>query len=145
MTSGTIAPVRKSVTVARTPTDAFRIFTEQLADWWPLETHSLDPEHVTGARITPEVGGAIVELRDDGSAVSWGTVRVWEPPRRFVMSWTVTEVETEVEITFTPDGEDTLVEVVHRGWEAYGERVEERRHNYDSGWPGVLARYVAVT
>ena len=36
----TITPVIKSVTVKRGVEDAFRIFTDGLADWWPLDGHS---------------------------------------------------------------------------------------------------------
>jgi uncharacterized protein YndB with AHSA1/START domain len=54
--------------------------------------------------------------------VDWGTLRAWEPPERFVMSWHMTSVTTEVEFRFTALGPSlTRVAVEHRGWEALSE------------------------
>lgn len=36
-----IAPVVKSVTVGQSVEDAFRIFTDQIGSWWPLDSHSM--------------------------------------------------------------------------------------------------------
>jgi uncharacterized protein YndB with AHSA1/START domain len=62
-----IEPVRKSVHVDAPPEHAFRVFTEHLADWWPIATHSgyeEDAATVTfeGVRFTPNAGGTRVEL-----------------------------------------------------------------------------------
>ena len=53
-----------------------------------------------------------------GAARDWGRVLVWEPPARFVMTWNLTSVVTEVELTFAELGPAlTRVAVEHRGWE----------------------------
>ena len=35
-----IEPIRRSVTVAREAEQAFRIFTEEMGSWWPVERFS---------------------------------------------------------------------------------------------------------
>ena len=37
----TIAPIKTAVTVAVSPERAWEVFTAQMADWWPLHTHSI--------------------------------------------------------------------------------------------------------
>ena len=68
----------------------------------------------------------------------------WEPPRRLVIAWNPSRQDrptTEVEVTFTAEGEGTRVDLVHRGWERLGPRGADVRESYASGWPGVLAGY----
>ena len=48
---------------------------------------------------------------------------------------------TEVEVTFTPEGERTRVDLEHRGWERLGEAAEFKRTEYEAGWDGVLDLY----
>lgn len=143
MNASTIAPVRKTITVSRTIEDAFRIFTEELGAWWPLGSHALDTRRARSVRVTPAVGGTVAETYDDGTEAPWGLVRAWEPPRRFAMSWNVTDVETLVEVTFSPEGGSTRIELVHSGWEHFREAAEAKREAYDAGWPTVLARFAA--
>ena len=45
-TQTTIQPVRRAVTVERPLEDAFRVFTESLGGWWPVETHSIAKDAV---------------------------------------------------------------------------------------------------
>ena len=48
---------------------------------------------------------------------------------------------TEIEVTFTDEGDKTRVDLEHRGWENLGERAGAGRQGYDSAWSGVLAGY----
>jgi hypothetical protein len=47
-------------------------------------------------------------------------------------------------VRFTADGDSTVVELEHRGWEARGDRAAEVRAAYDGGWIGVLERYASA-
>jgi uncharacterized protein YndB with AHSA1/START domain len=135
-----VAPISKSVVVPRTQEDAFRLFTEGLATWWPLRTHSItDPEPET-AVFEPRVGGRLYERTSAGEELLWGTVTVWEPPDRLAYTWHPgrgEETAQEVEIRFLPVENGTRLELEHRGWE----RAPERRRGYDEGWDTVLGRY----
>jgi uncharacterized protein YndB with AHSA1/START domain len=133
-----IAPVTKSIVVKRSPEEAFRVYTEGIATWWPFETHSPSGKSETLV-IEPREGGRLYERTTDGEELDWGEVLAWDPPRRFAHSWHLgSSVATEVELRFTPQGDDTLVELVHSGWERHGEDAAELRAQYDSGWDFVF-------
>lgn len=146
MTSTTLAPVKKSIVVGRSVEDAFRIFTEEIGVWWPLHTHAVATADSTTAIFEPRVGGRLFERSDDGSERTWGEVLAYESPRRLAFSWHPNPdapAPTEVEITFTPEGNGTRVDLEHRGWERLGPEGGPRaREEYHSGWDPVLERYV---
>lgn len=143
-----LAPVRKRVRVASDAEHAFRTFTDGIETWWPLRTHSIsvgpDGEHAPERVVfEQESGGRVYEIAHDGRQCNWATILVYEPPRRLVLEWKVTPgaPPTEVEVLFTADGDGTIVELEHRGWERYAEGGDLARASYDSGWPGVLGLY----
>ena len=141
-----IEPVRKSVVVEAPVEHAFRVFTERIGEWWPVKTHSVHEEQAETAVLEPRLGGAVYELWPGGRE-EWGTITVWEPPRRLTCTWHPghgLEEATEVEVRFNPRDGSTLVELEHRGWEARGGRAAEIRGYYDEGWKPVLARYVEI-
>lgn len=145
-----IEPIRRSVTVRTSPERAFRLFTQDVGTWWPVETHSraadlevegLKVEHV---EFQARVGGQVLEHMSDGQTLPWGEVLAWEPPSRFVLAWKPhprPTPPTELEVRFTATDGGTLVEVEHRGWERLGDAAAEARESYASGWPGVLALF----
>ena len=147
MTTVRTAPLLKSVVVKRPVEDAFALFTTRMGSWWPADTHSVGREKVTGVVFETRLDGRVYETTTDGEEYDWGRVLVWEPPRRFVMSWKPSPhspAATEVEVRFTSEGDHTRVELEHRDWERLGALVAEVRANYDTGWDVVLAQLVAV-
>ena len=149
MTETTIAPVRKLLTVDCSPEHAFATFTERIGDWWPLPSHSIGGASSESVRFEPGADGRIVERLSDGSETVWAYMLDWDPPRRLRFSWhpghdcsrTQVHEATEVEVSFTREGDSTRVELVHRGWERLGERALPSRESYHSGWDPVLGRY----
>jgi uncharacterized protein YndB with AHSA1/START domain len=147
MTSASDLVVLKSVTVRCPAEEAFRVFSEGVATWWPLETHSVGERSAKTCVLEGRVGGRFFERQEDGGEELWGTVTAWEPPLRLAFTWHPGRAEStaqEVEVQFTPVDGGTRVELVHRGWEKLGERAEEARNEYDSGWEFVLGHYVNV-
>jgi uncharacterized protein YndB with AHSA1/START domain len=144
-----IEPIRASVRVRTGPVRSFEVFTEHLDTWWPLELHSRAVDQFEGVEaqrveFQGRVGGRVLEHLSDGQILPWGEVLVWEPPTRFVLAWKPSASErppTELEVRFTPEGDGTLVELEHRGWERLGEIAEEARAGYGTGWVRVLARF----
>jgi uncharacterized protein YndB with AHSA1/START domain len=141
--------IRKSITVDVPVEHAFEVFTERIGTWWPLETHSIEVM-CTGKRpetavFEPHVGGRVYERRSDGGEGFWATVAAFEPPHRLVLEWKVNPeapAATEIEVSFTPEGDGrTRVDLVHSGWEPYGDRAQEARDDYDSNWLGVLGKF----
>jgi uncharacterized protein YndB with AHSA1/START domain len=142
-----LPPVRKSVRVELPPEAAFELFTAGIARWWPLAAHSVSRARATRCAVEPRVGGALYEVRDNGTRFAWGTVLVWEPPRRFVATWhpgREPATAQEIEVRFVADGPGTRVELEHRGWATLADRAASARDNYDRGWDGVLACFVAA-
>ena len=138
-----ISPVLKSITVARSQADAFRLYTDGLGKWWPFATHSIGRDKVETAIVEPHKGGRLYERWKDGSIHPYGEVLVWEPPHRFVHSWYVGRTPnqaSEVELRFVAvSPQQTRVELEHRKWENMGgENVREVRERYNNGWEGVF-------
>lgn len=138
-----VAPIVRSVVVACSQERAFRVFTEDIATWWPLDQYSIGDDKAETVMIEPRVGGRILETIRGSDRAEWGSVMVWEPFDRLVIEWRVRPENppTEVEVRFTPEGTGTKVELEHRRWERFGERAAEARSGYESGWQGLLALY----
>lgn len=141
-----IAPVVKIRQLPVPPERAFRLFTEQIAEWWPLDTHSIGAdkgEIPTSVEFEPKVGGRIIEVGADGSEYSWAEVIVWQPPERLVVAWHPSvqpTTSTILEVRFSPSKNGTELYLEHRGWEEYGAEADAGRQGYESGWDHVLAR-----
>lgn len=141
----TVPPVVKTIRVACAPETAFRVFTDDIATWWPLATHSLSDDPITCA-IEGRVGGRLFERGRDGSEPLWGTVLVWDPPRRLAFTWQVhidPQLAQRIDVTFAPQGGGTEVTLTHAGWDRLGEAGRKRREAYDKGWVKVLEQCYA--
>jgi DNA-binding transcriptional ArsR family regulator len=66
----------QEIAVPLPPERAFRLFTEEMADWWPLETHSLSGQEnqtpANSVEVPSETGAQVLETKPDGSKVPWG-------------------------------------------------------------------------
>jgi uncharacterized protein YndB with AHSA1/START domain len=145
----TIAPVRKSIHVNANQARAFDVFTSGLGRWWPRD-HGIGKLPMQAAVMETRLGGRWYELAQDGSQTNVGKIIVWEPPKRFVITWDInsqwkpdTTVSSEVEVKFIPDGANaTRVELEHRKFEQMGaEAGAKMRNSVDGGWPGMLERF----
>ena len=144
--------VRKVVNVRAPPAIAWRVFTEKMGSWWPLENYKIGKAKAVDAIIEPRVGGRWYERGDDGSTCDWGRVLTWEPHSRLVLTWDINadwqhdpKLNTEVELRFIPNGKDgTRVELEHRRLDRFGARRDEMRGIFDTehGW-GLLLELFA--
>jgi uncharacterized protein YndB with AHSA1/START domain len=146
---GTVPPIRRTIVVPLERQAAFHLFVYRMADWWPLATRSVLLTESVSCHIEPRDGGRVFERGSNGREVVWGTVLAWDEPKRVAFSWhpgMPGEHATEVEVTFSSLGKETLVEVEHRHWERMGDRAAFVRGLYedDGGWPGVLARFAEL-
>lgn len=135
----TIPPLRREVLVAADPGTAFEVFTARIGQWWPLAEHSV---HGAGGTVAFSAG-QIVEQSASGASSVWGTVTRWEPPSAVAFTWHPgrhASSATQVTVTFTAAGEQTLVTLEHAGWEAYAEPAAARAE-YEHGWGEVLGEY----
>jgi uncharacterized protein YndB with AHSA1/START domain len=136
-----LAPLVKSVMVPLAPSEAYRLFTDRIAEWWPLAGHSVSEERARTCVFNARVGGRIYEVRDDGVESEWGRVTAADPPHRVAFTWHPgrdPETAQSVEVHFVAEGDGTRVTLEHRGWQRLGERAARDRAGYDTGWGFVL-------
>ena len=138
-----VPPVEKSVLVRCDPARAFAAFTAEIAQWWPMQTHSVAQAQARNVTIEPGVGGRIYETAADGTESERGRILSWSPPSGFSMTWhpgRPADPHTIVELSFAAEGGATRVSLVHRGWEALGARADTARESYEGGWETVFVR-----
>jgi NAD(P)-dependent dehydrogenase (short-subunit alcohol dehydrogenase family) len=121
-----------------------------------VDTHHLAEPHGSEVVLEPFPGGRWFERAADGTETDWGTVLAWQPPYRLLLTWQVSARWTfeedpgrgsQIEVTFTPEGADTRVDLTHRHLERYGPEAERMRRILDGkgGEPlAAFARYIAA-
>ena len=152
--TSTEAPVRKSITVHTDAEHAFRVFTDDIDSWWPRQ-HHIGKVPMKRVFLEGKVGGRCYTEQTDGTRVEWGSVLVWDPPRRFVIAWQIgpgwqyepdVAKSSEVEVRFTPDpGGFTRVDLEHRLFGRLGSAAAVMRAAVDSsgGWGDSLRLFAA--
>jgi len=150
----TEAPVRKSILVKTDVENAFRMFTEGIDDWWP-RAHHIGKAPMKKIFIEGKTGGRCYSEQTDGTDCDWGSVLVWDPPRRLVIAWQITPAwgyepdlakSSEVEVRFEPQpGGTARVELEHRHFDRHGPGFEAIRNAVDApgGWTGTLQLFAA--
>src|SRR5262245_32546147 len=111
------ASVRVNVFVSLDPTDAFEVFTDEIDAWYKRGPHNFrDPSRALAVAFEPYVGGRLMEVynRETGEGYEMARIIVWEPGRRLLFR---DNSETDVEVTFVPEGQGTRVTLEHRGLE----------------------------
>jgi uncharacterized protein YndB with AHSA1/START domain len=107
----------RGIDVPVAPDEAFRMFTEEIDDWYERGPHSWnDPERAVAIRFD---GGRLLEVYREGEPYEIGRVTLWEPGRRLAFAYRSVhlppEPETEVEVRFEPVAGGTRVTLEHRG------------------------------
>jgi Activator of Hsp90 ATPase homolog 1-like protein len=148
MSTGPLTDLIKTVTVPARPDRAFTVFVDEIGTWWPLGGFSVGGASSTVAFERDAAGRAarLVETLADGTTTAWGSVTRWDPPRAVAFTWHPgerAESATHVEVTFTAEGDGTLVRLAHGGWSARTDGTAARER-YDTGWEVVLAPLAAA-
>jgi Activator of Hsp90 ATPase homolog 1-like protein len=147
----TTSEVSREVTVPGTPERAFDLFTNHMIEWWPAE-HHVATAPVVAMTAEPHVGGRVFDTCEDGSESVWGQVTEWDPPSRFGFAWMLSatwEIETDAEkasrvtVSFTADGPNTRVGLVHNEFWRLGEGGHGMAEAVGApdGWQGGLKRF----
>ena len=126
-----LAPIRRELLVDADPDRAFVVFTEQIGSWWPVGSHSVNGE---GSTVVFE-NNQFIEVSSDGGRTVWGTVTEWRPGERIAFSWYPSadaDHASHVTVTFAAANEQTLVTLVHGGWEVFADPADTRAE-YDEG------------
>lgn len=129
-------PVRVSVLVEASVPEAFRVFTEETDAWWKRGPRFRVAAALPGTlHLEPFLHGRLFESFDRGGGVQRvvriGRLRSWEPPHSLAFDWRAPHCAsnelTDVEVTFEPRKDDTVVQVTNRGWSALAADHPARR------------------
>jgi uncharacterized protein YndB with AHSA1/START domain len=135
--SADLPPIQRSLDVPWPQERAFQRFTAEFGSWWPVRTLSVGGTDTEACVFECRLGGRIYERVKGGVEHPWGEVTLWEPPRRVRFLWHPSrprENHQDVELTFTPNGGGTRVELVSWGWERWGKGAKGARRGYRMGW-----------
>lgn len=102
----------------------FEVFTEEIDRWWRRGLAYRLGRDRSVVHLEPRLGGGLFESFTSPSGKEHvkqtGTITVWEPPSRLVLTWRAVSFapneETEVEVRFEESASGTRVTLVHRGW-----------------------------
>lgn len=104
------APIEQSVHVDCAPEEAFELFTERLAEWWPFSEH---------CELEPWPGGRLLETTPQGEEIDLGSVTHWDPPHRLAFTWHADarrDGEESVSVEFLVEADGTRVTLTHHNW-----------------------------
>jgi uncharacterized protein YndB with AHSA1/START domain len=142
MTTETATSLRLSRTIAASPEEVFRAWTDpaEMKQWYCPEGGTVD-----AAEVDLAVGGRFrVAMRmPDGVHVAYGVYREIEPPRKLVFTWQwesdeSREGETLVTLEFKEcDGSTELV-LTHERF-----ATAESRDGHEQGWASALNKLEA--
>ena len=133
--------IRKSIKVERLPETAFKVFCEEIGQWWP-KGPSFGGKDLADMRIEGRVGGRFYERYIDGTEYDIGQVTAYQPPSLVAFTWRAPSWDgtTQVKVRFLADGNGTRVELEHSGWE-HDAKMRDSRKGYDGGWDVMLGHY----
>ena len=132
---------------------AFKVFTEKMGAWWPA-SHHVGGTPFRDILMDQRPGGRWYEINADGQECIWGSVQVWEPPKKVVLSWHLQPdwsfspdlaKASEVALEFIAEGpEKTRLEFEHRHLERHGAGWEKMLAQVGSegGWPMILDCFI---
>ena len=82
-------PIQKTIEVSCDPKQAFRMFTDKITTWWPLDKNSVSAmsgEVAKAVTLEPREGGELYETGFYDTKHKWGTVKVFEPGERLILN-----------------------------------------------------------
>ena len=136
-----LEPIVKAIEVPCSQEKAFKVFANDMGNWWPLDKRSMsmkDGQSAKSLRVEAKLGGKIVEIGQDGTEYFWATFKTFNPHASLSMNFHMgmpPENASLVEVQFTALGtEQTRVQLTQSNWEAFGDLAEMMRGGYGSGW-----------
>ncbi len=136
-------PLRQSMRVRCSPDHAYDVFTNRVDLWWPPTHRKFETSTLT---LEPRPGGRFFETSDAGEEAVLGEVLTCDPPRKITYTWHPGKISgpTHVEVTFLPEGTETVVNILHsEGNSALGRHWSERVALFTKGWGIVLPAFAA--
>jgi hypothetical protein len=145
--SADLPPVQHTLEVPLAVEQAFALFVDDMASWWPFSSHSCAGDEACAVHFEPRVGGSVTELTRSGQRHPWGTLTAWAPPTHLAMTWhpaQAPEQATQLTVRFAAVEGGCRIHLLHGGWSACGAEAAPVRDNYHQGWALVLGLYAAA-
>lgn len=137
-TAADVADIVETCIVPRETEEAFSGFHEYLHLWWPAEFSTF------GEGMHPEFeSGSLTETSLDEKTALWAKVREICPDEVLAMDWFLGHsptISTNVELRFEPQGDGTLVTLLHSGFSRLPDG-QEVRDRLAGQWRNVVQRY----
>ncbi|MGC1678939.1 MAG: SRPBCC domain-containing protein [Candidatus Binataceae bacterium] len=132
--------IRKSIKIERSPEISFKVFCEEMSQWWPGGFGGKESKPFLEGRV----GGRLFERNPEGAEYEIGRVTAFQPPSLVAFTWRAPswDLTTQVEVRFIAEDGGTRVELEHRGWDQDA-KTREARKSYEDGWDFVLGHYQA--
>jgi uncharacterized protein YndB with AHSA1/START domain len=123
--------------VPSTPQGAFDAFVHEIGEWWqPNMLFDFTAGKQGRLAFEPGDSGRLFESYDDGSEFEVGRIVQWYPPSLLAFTWRQAsfgpEMQTHVQVTFEPAGDETRVTVEHTGWDSVPQQ-HAARHGFPLG------------
>lgn len=130
--------ITKSVLLPIGQAAAFKLFTEQISDWWPAERRHTNDQ---ASSLHLHADGRFFERASDGREVELGRVVEWLAPERIVLDFYIATGPahpTRAEVRFVPEGNGTRVTVSHGPLPVSKDLWTDRAPRYQRSWEAVL-------
>jgi hypothetical protein len=98
------SPIAHERSLLCSPRDAFAAYTGAIGEWWDPR-YTANAETLQTVTIEPRVGGRVYAVHSDIGEHDWGEVSVWEPGRRLIHTFTLSQDPqhpSEVAVEFAP-------------------------------------------
>lgn len=154
-------PIRKTVTVPLSPSEAFALFFEEIDLWWPDERRSDNRRAgkrragTQGPRPTmkvePHKGGRIIAVNPDGTRSIWGRIIGWNRDSSASFTWFPDEDAADatcVTVHFQAAGDGCRVIVshglAHKNFDLLGPQADAVSTSFLQGWDMVLGSFCSA-
>ena len=137
--------LERTTLISASPERVWQAWVSEINQWWTAPYYN-DTNRVSGLEFEPRLGGRFIERwGEDGSGYLIGQIVEWLPPQRLAYTWTERNwggIVTLVSLQFQPEGPNTLLGLVHAGFERLPEG-EKMRAGYADGHGRLMARLKA--
>ncbi|MGN6101535.1 MAG: SRPBCC domain-containing protein [Devosia sp.] len=139
-----VEALRRDISLACAPAQAFRIFLDQVDLWWPREHRRFRDGSLRFE------AGRLIDRAPDGAELVMADIVEERPPTRLRLAWFPgsPHAPTDVDISFVAADGGTRVTIMHRPLTAEAIAIwPQRVATFHIGWQAVglaLADFVAV-
>jgi uncharacterized protein YndB with AHSA1/START domain len=146
-----MARISKQVKIKVSVEEAFKIFVDELNEWWPKE-YTWSQDSLERILIDGRKNGLCTEIGPYGFRCDWGRVTEFIENKTIGLKWQISpnrqpvpnpKKASELTVNFVQDSNSTKLKFEHFNFENHGEGAGDYRSMMDSeqGWEYILDSY----